>query len=165
MKYENRKNKNEWGAPNRAWAESRGQAQNPTPPASPPPPPPARGCTAPPTTNDPWAPQPLGFSTAWARCTNLLTAGPSIQVSPLLRISQTTSDSAVHWNRGDEIRGELPGRTFPHPPVPCAYINRRPYSSSRTLRPPSSASAIDRETRRYPPAADAAAVVLLEWTS
>jgi hypothetical protein len=56
---------------------------------------------------------------------------------------------ATHLNRCGEIRGELPGQTFPRPRVPCAYINRRPYSS-RALKPPSSASAIDTETQRYP---------------
>ena len=56
---------------------------------------------------------------------------------------------AAHLNRCGEIRGELPGQTFPRPRVPCAYINRRPYSS-RALKPPSSASAIDRKTQRYP---------------
>jgi hypothetical protein len=63
---------------------------------------------------------------------------------------------AAHLNRCGEIRGELPGQNFPRPRVPCAHINRRPYSY-RAPKPPSSASAIDRETRRYPPAVDATA--------
>jgi hypothetical protein len=33
----------------------------------------------------------------------------------------------------------------------CTYINWRPYSSFRAPKPPGSASAIDWETRRYPP--------------
>ena len=56
---------------------------------------------------------------------------------------------AAHLNRCGEIRGELPGQNFPRPRVPCAHINRRPYSY-RAPKPPSSASAIDKVTRRYP---------------
>jgi hypothetical protein len=70
---------------------------------------------------------------------------------------------AAHLNRCGEIHRELPSQTFPRPRVPYAYINRRPYSS-RAVKPPSSASAIDRETQ-LPPVVDAATAVLPEWTS
>jgi hypothetical protein len=56
---------------------------------------------------------------------------------------------SLELTRWNPRRAPRPNRSPPR--VPCAYINRRPYSSSRDSKPPSSASAIDRETRRYAP--------------